>query len=506
MLTKHSYDLITLAVVVALFQFQLFNVFAASPSFRDTLEDEGVSDSDSDKNVPINRSEFNNLPIGIDEDTDSVDKFKSTDEFRNLPIDILSVSSVSNGEILNGTIWLSTPIYNEQHLEYENSKLKFTMMIYFNDEDAPSYFIDVVPKRDGTWTKIIQEDEPYSAVSNVLGYKNKTVSVVHNYTGFFENGNRYVDISLNLGDIGYPDKYEIGYKTHANINGTELEDRPSSLTTVPILQNEIVRHWPNIINPIQLRQGDTISLDIPINSTELYVDGLEEYMDGNDTDGITIDFDPSHVYIPLDGQTNVKMIIKTTENVSVGHHIIPILTNGISMQGSPYQQNETMNIDIMPHLRPLENVSNSVQANSTISASVPLVITSMVGIGLTRYIHKPFPKILDLNVGKVLEIDAAVIVGVLIFLTIGSTGLSAFTGLTSNNNNDGLSSGQNHLGDNKDNINLTVGLLTASIVYPFAISAIRVITTGSAEKGVRFMTIGFIYLMASIVIITFLNQ
>ncbi len=53
---------------------------------------------------------------------------------------------------------------------------------------------------------------------------------------------------------------------------------------------------------------------------------------------------------------------------------------------------------------------------------------------------------------------------------------------------------------------LTIGLLTASIVYPFAISAIRVVIKGSAEPGLKFMIIGFIYLMIAIVIIAFLNQ
>ena len=55
-------------------------------------------------------------------------------------------------------------------------------------------------------------------------------------------------------------------------------------------------------------------------------------------------------------------------------------------------------------------------------------------------------------------------------------------------------------------INLTVGLLTASIVYPFAISTIRVLVKGSAEYGIKFMVLGFAYLMVSLVILAFLHQ
>jgi hypothetical protein len=517
LLTRRSKDLVAITIVVVLitvFESQLFNVFAVSPSFtKQVLEDQGVSDSLITQ-YALNTTEYSNfnnyLPTLIEDWTDRIDKFNSTNEFRNLPIDMLTATSVSDGKFLNGTIWLSTPIYKKQHLEYENSDLKFSMHIWLYDDDYSSYFLEISPESDGTWTKTTWEAEPYSPISDITGYTNRTISVIHNYTGFFEDGNRYVDFSWDLANIGFPDKYRVSYYTQAYVNGVKLDDTPAYLTNVPIRQNTVDRQWHDFINPLQLKQGDIIDVDIPINSTDRYYDSFEEYKDGNNTDGITIDFDPSPAYIPLEGLTKVTMTIKTAENVSLGRHTIPILTKAITTVGSPYSAIETLDIEITSHLNPLEKFSNLVQAkvqeNSTISASIPLVITSILGIGLARHIHRPVSKMLDLSVGKVLEIDAAVIVGVLIFLTIGNTGLISLVGLTISNNNVEFSSGQNQTSSNKNNINLTVGLLTASIVYPFALSAIRVITTGSAEKGVRFMTIGFIYLMASIVIITFLNQ
>jgi hypothetical protein len=80
----------------------------------------------------------------------------------------------------------------------------------------------------------------------------------------------------------------------------------------------------------------------------------------------------------------------------------------------------------------------------------------------------------ELGVTDVIQIDATVIAGVLIFLTIGTE-------------------------FNK----LALTYMTASIVYPFAISAIRAITKGSAESGIKLMMAGFVYLMVAIILISF---
>ena len=46
-----------------------------------------------------------------------------------------------------------------------------------------------------------------------------------------------------------------------------------------------------------------------------------------------------------------------------------------------------------------------------------------------------------------------------------------------------------------------------SIVFPFAIAAILTLIKGKVEQyGVKFMIIGFIYLMASIVLIAFIQM
>ena len=183
--------------ILAILQVTQFNIVSAeSPSFsRDQLVDmDSISNSNLTNNI------FSDLPFDILSDSGNVDdEYSSAADFNDLPIDIFSTTSVSDGRFLNGTLWLSTPIYKQNHLDYVDSNVTFNMFITFVSESDYVYGVRIQPERDGTWTKIIWENEPNHPMSDKTGYTNKTLQTIRNYTGFFENGNRYVDLSLDLG-------------------------------------------------------------------------------------------------------------------------------------------------------------------------------------------------------------------------------------------------------------------------------------------------------------------
>ena len=86
-----------------------------------------------------------------------------------------------------------------------------------------------------------------------------------------------------------------------------------------------------------------------------------------------------------------------------------------------------------------------------------------------------------IRVKDILTVDASVIAGVLIFLTVGAA----------------FASGE---------AIQQVGILTASIVFPFAIAAIRTLIKGTVEEyGVKFMIAGFVYLMTSVILIALIQ-
>ena len=279
-------------------------------------------------------------------------------------------------------------------------------------------------------------------------------------------------------------------------------------TTVPNLTNLVKYNWPNFFDPLKLRAGEAKSIEILVESTDLYTDTFNFISDADESDGFTLNFEPSRIYLPHNGVAKTELIIKAANNISDGQYILPIQRQLLTSEGvldSPI--NETINVEILPPESIIEDASHLLQANSSLSAFMPLIITSLVGLVLFKFIEKKSTPLASLTSGEVIAIDVSVIVGVLIFLTIGGVELSPSTVDMPYDSSSATTEEFSREDDQDDSgINLTVALLTASIVYPFAISAIRVLVKGSAEYGIKFMIIGFAYLMVSLVIIAFLHQ
>ena len=108
-------------------------------------------------------------------------------------------------------------------------------------------------------------------------------------------------------------------------------------------------------------------------------------------------------------------------------------------------------------------------------------MTAVFLIWLARRVRIDQSHLDAIRVKDILTVDASVIAGVLIFLTVGST-----------------------FGANSKLVSFQqVGVLTATIVIPFAIAAIRTLIKGTVEEyGIKFMVAGFVYLMTSVILIS----
>ena len=127
-------------------------------------------------------------------------------------MDIASYTYLSNGKILNGTIWLLEPLYSKDHASYVKNNLSFEFRIIAgNNIEFPTYGLIISPEADGTWTKTLLEYEPflgtYSPLNHFPNFTRKIIDKTNNYTGFFEDGLKYVDFSIDLGKISYPNSY-----------------------------------------------------------------------------------------------------------------------------------------------------------------------------------------------------------------------------------------------------------------------------------------------------------
>ena len=108
-----------------------------------------------------------------------------------------------------------------------------------------------------------------------------------------------------------------------------------------------------------------------------------------------------------------------------------------------------------------------------VTAVVTRVILSVVNMSKSAVIQK-------LDITDVIQIDATVIVGVLILLTLTS---SLHTTIGSS-------------------YHIVVGVVIASIVCPFTLSAMIVTIKGTVEHGIKLTFSGFVYLMVAVLFLS----
>jgi hypothetical protein len=180
----------------------------------------------------------------------------------------------------------------------------------------------------------------------------------------------------------------------------------------------------------------------------------------------------------------MKMIIKADKDTYKSNPTLinqTVIDNSINVDGITLSYNETFSIEILPPFNDAENIGIALR-NNNLTYVIPLGITSVFAIWLYKRLPKKTYDPEQMKVQDLLTVDASVIAGVLIFLTVGASGV--FTG----------------------RFIQQVGILTASIVFPFAIAAIATLIKGRVEEyGIKFMIIGFIYLMASVILIAFIQ-
>ena len=214
---------------------QICNALVVSPSFlRETWIDDKVS-GNIDQEPYLRRN------------------------YSHLPIDVVSSSFTSNGRFLNATLWLDNPIYEERHSESLDSNVTFMMTLSLTY--CCDYLVTISPGPNKTWTRVLYEFEPI-----MRGFERtlKPVATEYNYTDFFADGNRYVKLDFDLNSIGLPSSYWVSFRTFANKDGLDLNDRIYNHAVPPRLNRYFV-NWPE---NLRIRAGEEFVGKLSINSTD----------------------------------------------------------------------------------------------------------------------------------------------------------------------------------------------------------------------------------------------
>ena len=410
--------------------------------------------------------------IDDDPETGSVDNM----DIGNLPLDIVSTSFTSNGKFMNGTIWLSKPIYFANNGTYEHAKLNYSMEIWSQDpveSDAESliYEVFVYPENNG-WASKVVEYEPENELDIDIPQSERPIIYQSNQTGLVEDKTRYVNLAIDLDLIGFPDDYAVAFETHGYVNGDYVDDF-TLLDDAPPKIDRIVFDWPSVV----IGQGEEKIYVLKIHALDLGIPKAAVIpYDANKHDNIEISFLPSQTDMPLNGTEQLELIVRAENDLLPNKIIIQNITvNATTVEEVDDQWEESFTIETIS-IGPEQKLISFLTSTYAI-LWLPLTITTILAILISQKVNlTEISK--HIRPKDILTANSSVIAGVLIFLTIGGSNFYGTTPISQ------------------------VGILTASIVGPFALSAIKTLMTGKTEDGIKFVISGFVYLTASIILIT----
>lgn len=444
----------------------LDNVYGMRPFQRYSFTDELV-------NEQVDRRDSQGNPIGIDE----------------LPINILSGSYLSDGNYLNATLWLSDPILTNRHQDYFNSNLRYIMYVYDVDPlDRTNryliYSIEILPEEDGSWTKKIIEYEPwieYATQTESPAFKVLKVDRDRSHTEFFQHNNTYVNIDLDLRDIGDPADIGIEFAAYIENEGNPTEDG-THIYDAPSRRYEHVLEWPE---SLEARSREPVTGKVLIHNLELSATGNITLQNAYFPDKYRLEFQPNTREYPLNGTISSEFVITVAPDVK--DKVLPVAVNVTSttIENVNKSWTETFKVTVLPPLPLVDSISRDFYdflVGTFAIYWIPFGISSVFGYWLSRRIDRgrlPKEFLEQLSTKDMLAVNASVVAGVLIFLTVGGTELFGSGAV------------------------INISILTASIVYPFAISAILTLITGDPVYGMKFTIPGFVFLMVSVVLIAF---
>jgi hypothetical protein len=428
---------------------------------------------------------------------DQVDSGNAT-EIDDMPINISSVTYLSDGNNLNATLWLNDPILTERHRDYLESNLTYVMNVYSVDaregfETGILYSVVISPEEDGSWTKKVIEHAPGAYWPNLTSFTvddvvgaSRTLKIYPNYTGFLQNDNTYVNIDLALKDIGNPPEAKIEFGAYIEEGGNSIDDW-TYLLDAPGRQSMHIFDWPELL---EVRAGENATGRVLIHNFELPTRGNIALQQNARSGNYDLEFNPNRIEYPLNGTISSDFEVRISPNVTAGTLPLQVIVTPSTIEnviGSPWV--ETFNITVQQPLSALD-VFVIFLIDGYALYWIPFSATIAFGLWLSTRIDKrklsqdTIEKsrtkdiIEKLKPQDILTANASVVAGVLIFLTVGGTELF------------------------ESDLIIHISILTASIVFPFAISAIRILITSDPLSGIKFTIPGFVLLMIAVVLIT----
>lgn len=263
--------------------------------------------------APVTRQSIRDAPfdwINIDRQTAATEGDPATD--------IVEVTYFTNGRTLNSTIWLLFP-FNELPVGY--SIFNYGMLIDSDfDEDTGAGGIDYQLEirwnnETNTWTRVLTEWSSTAVGGRILEESK-------NFTRFSGDQLFYVSIPIELEDISNPNKFRAVYYAESKREASPLVTDFTKWINVPPQELQVATYPQSI----ELRQGETKTVELTINSTSGLEPDVILYSENQDTDPV-LDFSAKKLKIPSNGFASIPLTVSTSGNTDIGPHTIFIFAN-----------------------------------------------------------------------------------------------------------------------------------------------------------------------------------
>ena len=263
--------------------------------------------------APVTRQSIRDAPfdwINIDRQTAATEGDPATD--------IIEVTYFTNGKTLNSTIWLLFP-FRELPVGY--SIFNYGMLIDSDfDEDTGAGGIDYQLEirwnnETNTWTRVLTEWSSAAVGGRILEESK-------NFTRFSEDQLFYVSIPIELEDISNPNKFRAVYYAESKREASPLVSDFTKWINVPPQELQVATYPQSI----ELRQGETKTVELTINSTSGLEPDVILYSENQDTDPV-LDFSAKKLKIPSNGFASIPLTVSTSSNTKISPHTIFIFAN-----------------------------------------------------------------------------------------------------------------------------------------------------------------------------------
>ena len=263
--------------------------------------------------APVTRQSIRDAPfdwINIDKQTVATEGDPSTD--------IVEVTYFTNGKTLNSTIWVLFP-FRELPVGY--SIFNYGMLIDSDfDEDTGAGGIDYQLEikwnnETNTWTRVLTEWSSTAVGGRILEESK-------NFTRFSGDQLFYVSIPIELEDISNPNKFRAVYYAESKREASPLITDFTKWINVPPQELQVATYPQSI----ELRQGETKTVELTINSTSGLEPDVILYSENQDTDPV-LDFSAKKLKIPSNGFASIPLTVSTSGNTKIAPHTIFIFAN-----------------------------------------------------------------------------------------------------------------------------------------------------------------------------------